>query len=277
MNVSSVRNFFNAAGKLAFLDSNFMKETESVLMASRKAQGLQGFHKQVINAFKEGEQLTRNESILTSLKNMVTKLPSELKTGCAAKGFLGKLKGIGGPLLKRLPLLFVAMEVPNIVSAFKDKGFIGGIKEIGKTGIRMVTSMGAFIVGGAITPWCPLVGGLATSFATDWLVGKVIGKSHSQEKAEAEAKAKEALAQADASGTQAQLLQQQLAQQQSNPYATMGQMAQQTGFPQSTMTPQQLMYMQQMLQSGYGLPNANSMDQDFMALTSGMNKLNLVG
>ena len=50
--------------------------------------------------------------------------------------FKGSLSGIG----KRMPLIFSLMvvlpELPNIFSAFKDKGLVGGVAETGKTQIR---------------------------------------------------------------------------------------------------------------------------------------------
>ena len=46
---------------------------------------------------------------------------------------------------------------------------------------------------------------------------------------------------------------------------------QQMNIPKPAMSPQQLMALQQMLYSGAA---ANPMDQDFMAMTSGMNRLN---
>ena len=93
-------------------------------------------------------------------------------------------------------------------------------------------------------------------FVGDWLVSKVVGKSHSEKKAEAEAEVKSA----------------QEATQTTNPYAQVGSSGTSgINYVQPTMTPQQLLAMQQMLYSGgFG----NPMDQDFMAMTSGMNRLN---
>lgn len=266
-----------AAGRLIFMDPKFTETAEKALKASYKAKGYNGFHKQIGTAFKEAELATKNESFWGGLKKLVTDIPKDFKSGWARKGAWAKFKGVGGTLMKRLPLLFVAMEIPNIYSAFKDEGLVGGITEIFKSGIKCAGSMAGFIVGGALTPWCPLVGGFVGCMVTDWLLSKVVGKSHSEKKAEME----EALTQADGAEQQAQLLQQQLGQPQlmNNPYAQNMFATNPYGqgnfnVPQATMTPQQVMAMQQMLQSGYGLPNGNYMDQDFMAMASGMNRMN---
>lgn len=270
----SIGRIAKATGRLIFQDDKFLKVAKTTLTASKKSQGWKNIHKQIGDAFVKAENATKNESFWGSLKKLVTDIPKDMKNGWAAKGAWGKFKGIGGQLLRRLSLLFVAMEIPNIYSAFKDEGLVGGIKETLKSGTRLAASMAGFAVGQALIP-IPLLGGLIGCFATDWVTSKILGKSHSEKKAEAE----EALAQADISEQQAQQLQQYLAQQQmmanqnnmfaSNPYA-------QGNFnvPQATMTPQQIMAMGQMLQGGYGLPNGNYMDQDFMAMTSGINKMN---
>lgn len=264
-----------AAGRLLF-DPKFTEVAESSLKASRKTQGWKDIHKQIGDSFVKAEKasIAENPSLWKSMKKSLTTLPGDMKsTWNGSKGFWGKLKGIGGQFWKRMPLIggimMVAFELPNIFSAFKDNGLVGGITEIAKSGTRLLGSMAGFAIGQALIP-IPIVGGLIGAIGGDWLISKIVGKSHTEKKAEKE----KALTQADMSEQQAQQLQQYLAQQQmmTNPYA-------QNNFsiPQATMTPQQIMAMGQMLQGGYGLPNGNYMDQDFMAMTSGMNRLNYMG
>lgn len=260
----SIGRIAKATGRLIFQDDAFLKVAETTLAASKKAQGWNNIHKQIGDAFVKAENATKNKPFWGSIKELITEFPKDMKNGWAAKGAWGKFKGIGGQLLRRLPLLFVAMEIPNIYSAFKDEGLIGGITETLKSGTRFAASMAGFTIGQALIP-IPLLGGLIGCFATDFLAGKILGKTHTEKKEEAEA----ALAQTNNAEQQALMLQQMLAQQNNpyiqNPYGGLN-------IPQPTLSPQQLMYMQQMLQGGYGLPN--SMDQDFMAMTSGMNRLN---
>lgn len=264
-----ISRIFSAVGKLAFMETNFTAAAEKAIKNSMHTQGYKNIHTQIKDCFVTAEKETYKESFLGGLKKLVTDFPSEIKAGWANKGAWGKIKGIGGPLLKRLPLIFAALEIPNIISAFQDKGLIGGVTEIARTGTRMATGMAGFIVGQALIP-IPFIGGLIGAIGTDWLVSKVIGKSHTEQKEEALAQAQEAEAQALA-------LQQQLAQQQQisqmNPYAQqqISQGIPQMNIPQMTMTPQQIMAMQQML---YGGGMTNPMDQDFMAMTSGINRLN---
>ena len=169
-----------------------------------------------------------------------------------------------------MPLLFSLMvvlpEIPNLLSAFKDKGIAGGTIEIGKTALRLGAGMTAAAIGQALIP-IPIVGGIVGYMAGDWLMSKFTGKSHSEKKAEAEEAQK------------AQLEQQQAMMQQygMNPFGTsipqagMNIPQQQFNIPRPTISPQELMAMQRMLfNSGAGTPY----DQDFMAMASGINKLN---
>ena len=180
--------------------------------------------------------------------------------------FKGSLSGIG----KRMPLLFSLMvvlpEIPNRFLAFKDRDLAGGTLEIGKTALRLGAGMTAAAIGQALIP-IPIVGGIVGYMAGDWLMSKFTGKSHSEKKAEAE------------QAQQEQLAQQQAMMQQygMNPFGTqispsgMNIPQQQLNIPSPTISPQELMAMQRMLyNSGVG----NPYDQDFMAMASGINKLN---
>ena len=196
--------------------------------------------------------------------------------------FKGSMSGIG----KRMPLIGTLLigitELPNIFSAFKDEGLIGGIKETAKAGLRLGAGMAGAAIGQALIP-IPVVGSLVGYAVGDWLMSKFTGKSHSEKKAEAE----EALKQQQLSPIemlqkeylekfkkQATLM--QLNQQGINPFAVQGLnnpyiAQQQFNIPQTTMTPQQLMALKQIL---YSNSMANPMDQDFMAMATGMNNLN---
>lgn len=180
--------------------------------------------------------------------------------------FKGSLSGIG----KRMPLIFSLMvvlpELPNIFSAFKDKGLVGGVAETGKTALRLGAGMTGAAIGQALIP-IPILGGIVGYMAGDWLMSKFTGKSHSEKKAELE------------EAQQQQIAQQQAMMQQynTNPFGTNTNpttVQPQFNIPKPTMTPEQLMAMKQML---YNNSMANPMDQDFMAMTSGINRLNYLG
>ena len=179
-------------------------------------------------------------------------------------------------------LLIGITELPNIFSAFKDEGLIGGIKETAKAGLRLGAGMAGAAIGQALIP-IPVVGSLVGYAVGDWLMSKFTGKSHSEKKAEAE----EALKQQQLSPIemlqkeylenfrkQAALM--QLNQQGINPFYVQGYtnpniVQPQLNIPQSTMSPQQLMALKQIL---YSNSMVNPMDQDFMAMATGMNNLN---
>lgn len=263
-----------SVGNLLF-NPKFQDTVTSTLKASKKAMGYKGMHKQIGDAFVKANNATKGTSIFKDMWQSVRTLPKDIgSTYKASSGLWGKTKGIFGQLGKRMPVIgagmMVAFELPNIFSAFKDKGLIGGVTEIFKSTGRLCGFMGGMAIGQALIP-IPIVGGIIGGIAGDWLVGKVTGKRHTEQKAEAEA----ALAQADANAMAAQqmLMQQQMM---ANPYAQNPFMGAQTSVAQCqpTMTPQQLMMMQQMLYNGGG---TSPMDQDFMAMTSGINRLNYLG
>lgn len=181
------------------------------------------------------------------------------KTGLSK--FWSQLKGVGKGIGKRMPVigaaLMVAFELPNIFSAFKDKGLVGGVMEIGKSGARLGGFMAGMTIGAAFGG---PIGGIVGGFIGDWLVSKVVGKSHSEEKAEAE---QLAMAQQGQLQTPIQQTPQYTLAAATNPSA---------GLPQATMTPQQLAMLQQQLYGG-----GNFMNDDFMANATGMNRLNYIG
>ena len=269
VSVSGISRIAKAAGRLIFMDSAFTSKAEAVIKKSVGATTWRNIPKQnwrkapsaVWNGLKEAEMATCKEPFWKNLwKDQVLGLPNEIKGAFAKKGAWTITKSLGGTLVKRLPLLFVAMEIPNIYSAYKDKGFVGGTLELGKSAVRMAGSMAGFAAGQALIP-IPIVGGLIGAFASDWLIGKIIGKSHTEKKAEEEEKQSEALAQQqdmqDTSGTDPTFAQNSLD-------------VPPMQIPQMTLTPQQLMAMKNSL---YG-PAANGFtDQDFMEMSSGIGQL----
>jgi len=152
-----------------------------------------GFGKQVKNGIATAEKTHINTSIRDCFKN-VGKL---FKDGWAREGFGGKCKGIGKALGKSFPLLMagfmVITEIPNIISATKDKGLLGGIWETVKSAGRLGTGLTASSIGvalGSLIPIPmvgPILGGMVGFFAGEWLFGRIFGKSHSEKKAEQEA------------------------------------------------------------------------------------------
>ena len=193
------------------------------------------------------------------------KLGAKAAKAAGKNSFWGGLKGALGGIGKRMPLigglLMVASELPNIISATKEEGIWAGIKEIGKSGARVGAGMAGGAIGAALLAPIPVVGPILGSIlgymAGDKLASLFTGKSYSEKKMEQE----EQLAQ----------LQTQQNQYTNNPYGTFD-----TGstnpfaYMQPTMTPEQLMQLQQSLYGGMG-----GMNDDFMYMTM-MNKLNRV-
>ena len=273
--VSGISRIARAASKLIFMDEAFSTVAEKAIKESVGATTWRNIPKQnwrkapssVWNALKKAEAETCHEPFWSNLWNKTIKgFPGDvIKAFQGKKGLWGTTKAFGGALLKRLPLLFVALEIPNIYSAYKDKGVVGGTVELAKSATKFAAGMAGFVAGQALIP-IPFVGGLIGCFATDWVVGKILGKSHTEKKEEAEAKQKEALAQ------QQELYNQMPGQMGENPYAQNSGVGTvpQLNTPKMTISPQQLMAMQSAL---YGTGAAGTMDQDFMEMTSGIGNM----
>lgn len=275
--IGSIGRIFKAAGKLAFMDDAFYKTAESTLKLSKSQQGWKNIHKQIGHAFAEAESKTASEPFWTNLwKKQICGFPKDLANAWkGTSGAWGITKAVGGQVLKRLPVIFAALELPNIYSATKDEGILSGIKETVRSGVNLAGGMAGFIIGQALCP-IPivggLIGGLIAGIACDKGMNMILGKSYAERKAEAE----------EAKQTQEQQYQDQLEQmqqmQQANPYTNMygnqNLLASNNYMNvRPTMTPQQMMAMRGML---YGGGMTSPMDKDFMAMSSGINRLNIM-
>ncbi len=107
---------------------------------------------------------------------LAAKVPLLGKVGGAFKGIAKAMPGIGN-------IAIAAMSIPTIVSAFKDEGLWGGVKEIAKEG----TKLGAGAIGGAIGSAFGPIGSAVGWLAGTFIGGLFTGKSHSEKKAEEEA------------------------------------------------------------------------------------------
>lgn len=138
-----------------------------------------------------------------SMWNSIKGTPSVIKKAItdevgSATGFFGKLvagpkgfcKGIG----KKLPLIgnlfLIALELPNIIKATKEKGIGQGLIETVRAAARLTGASLAAAVGTTIAG--PL-GGFIGFAVGDWLTTKIVGKSYSEKKALEQEKDAEAL------------------------------------------------------------------------------------
>lgn len=241
MNITSIaKTSLNYAGRLLFDDRFASKVTSSIKSYGRMnkmhGKGRFGeFHKQVGTAFKKADKATGNKKVFESLAESVKGYKADVTTLWKSdKGFLKKIGGTLKGLGKRAPLigtaLMIAFELPNIFKATKDGGLLKGATEAGKSGIRLAAGIACGAIGTAVLG---PVGSLIGFFVGD-LIGKfVVGKSYSEKQAEE----KEKLAEATAN----------TAQNIQNIYS---------GFPQfqSTMTPEQLLILQQLLYNRNNFP-----------------------
>jgi hypothetical protein len=134
-------------------------------------------------------------------------------TGTTFAKFAGATKGLGKGLGKAMPIIgtaaMIAFEIPNIVKATKDKGLIaGGAVETAKAGVKLGagfagaalaaavvkgTALGA--VGGPVGMLVGAAVGIAGFMLGNFIATKVVGKSHSEKKAEEQQKQAQTFAQ----------------------------------------------------------------------------------
>jgi len=130
--------------------------------------------------------------------------------------FLGRLNGLAKGIGKKLPFIFAALylvgEVPNIIKATKEKGIWQGIKETAKPVAKLTGAGVGAAIGSAI---CPGIGSMIGWFAGEWLAGRIIGKSYSEEQADKEQIQQETIAQLQEQGV---IPAQASPQQPQNPY-----------------------------------------------------------
>ena len=197
------------------------------------------------------------KSTLESIKTTPTVIKDGWKNAGAGKSgfakFFSKFKGAMGGIGKRMPLigtlLIAGFTLPNIFSAFKDKGIVGGVIETGKEAVKIGAGAGAAAVGAALLSPIPVVGpilgGLIGWTLGETLASKIVGKSHSEKKAEQETQTAQNIP----------LTNQQVP---FNGYLNMN------GNP--------------MYQNPYmSMFNPNIMNDDFMETVSGINRINYLG
>ncbi len=240
----------------------------TVKETGKRSGGLhfKNFWTQLKNATLEAERInntqrTKNGGFFKNMYKQTLSIPTRMKAGwrlgarTAAKAgkakWWGGLKGSIKSLGTRLPLLggllAIGIEIPNIWSATKDKGIIGGATETVKTAARVTSGMVGGAIGAALLSPIPVVGPILGSIigymAGDGLASLITGKSHTEKKMEA----------------QAQAQQQKTGQ---------GQYHFDTGstnpFMQPTLTPQELAMLQMQMYGG------GKYSDDFMARQAGL-------
>ncbi len=161
-----------------------------------------GFWGQLKEAFKAGE--VHNDKLIKESGGFwkaqwesIKSTPKVVKEGWIEGGKVaeaagknkiwGKTKGLFKGLGKRLPiigsLIIAVTELPNIIRATKDEGIVSGGAEVVKAGARLGGSMLFATLGAALGG---PVGMIAGGIIGDWLVGKIVGKTYSQRLAEKE-------------------------------------------------------------------------------------------
>lgn len=243
MGIASIaRTGLNYAGRLIF-DDRFASKVASRIKAHGKIYKQAGksrfydFHKQIGDAFQRADKMTGKINpatgkpkvgIFGNIKRSFMIYGNDVADlwKNSNKSFFSKIGGTLKGLGKRAPLigtvLMVAFELPNIFKATKEGGLVNGALEVGKSGVRIAAGVAGGAIGTAILG--PL--GSIPGFIIGDLLGKlVVGKSYSEKKAAEQ----ERIAQANANSKANVNLQNTL--------------------PEMTMSPKDLLLLQQMLYS----------------------------
>lgn len=249
MGIASIaKTGLNYAGRLIFDDrfatkiTSSLKNSGNYYKRSGKGRFFQ-FDKQIGRAFQKADKYTSNKKIFQSLKDSLKSYRTDVSALWKSdKKFLSKIGGTLKGLGKRAPLigtaLMVAFELPNIFKATKEGGLINGAAETGKSAVRIAAGVACGAIGTAILG--PL--GSIPGFIIGDLLGKlVVGKSYSEKKASQQAEFTRNMTGYDVKVPESSL--------------------------KMTMSPQDLLILQQMLYSG----NNN----DFMTNAANNQKLNV--
>lgn len=122
-------------------------------------------------------------------------IPGDMAAGFKGGKGLGKIGKFLKPLGKALPfamnLLWIAGSMPNIIERTKDEGILGGLKETGKT----IVKMGSFALGSALGAAFGGVGGFFGGIILSGLADKVMGEGYKDKKDRLAAEEQEKLAQ----------------------------------------------------------------------------------
>lgn len=228
-----VMNVISKVGTYAYRG---LKATPALLFTENGAKALvKGVHTglasgtgkaAIIGGLKTGGlalESVAKAGVWSSIKAGAKALPGAIAKGWKVGGraaqiagknaFLGKFSGAFKGASKAIPglgnIVMAACALPTIISAFKDEGIVGGVKEIAKEG----TKLGAGAIGAAIGSAFGPIGSAIGWVGGSLIAGLFTGKSHSEKKAEQE----ELLAQAQAQ--QQEAIQGALAQRVQNQYA----------------------------------------------------------
>ena len=160
---------------------------------NRKASGhsyVKAFRTGITDGFKQSHaNINTSGGFFKSLKTGLSAIPDGWKAGKGFGKITGAVKGCG----KAMPVLFAGLlvlgEIPNVYKAVRDKGVVQGLKEVGKTAVRLTAGAACGTILGAVLAPIPggsLVGGMGGWMLGDWLASKIVGKSYSEKVEEAE-------------------------------------------------------------------------------------------
>ena len=189
----------------------FGKTLEEAVRGTKDAAGTYqgdgiGFHNfgaSVKSAWTASKNKMNDVSLWQGIKNTFSKIGTELGTLKSKGDFLTKAKGAFGALGKGMPLFlnlaFLAMEIPNIYTAFTSpKGGIGaGLKEVCRAAIKIGANALGMALGSALGP----VGAIAGAFVFGNFAGWMLGKSFTEQQEEEKAKLPQGTPQQDLNPT----------------------------------------------------------------------------
>ncbi len=208
---TTIGNAMSTFGKYADRGANFIWGTGSHIIgeeirAAVKARSRMGrsdsFVRAVGNGIVKGVKKDNarlaGAGFFKTTWNTLCAIPGEMAAGFKGATGLGKITKSLKPLGKALPfamnVLWIAGSLPNIIERTKDEGIIGGLKETGKT----IVKMGSFALGSALGMAFGGFGGFVCGMALSSLADKVMGEDYKVKKERLAAEEQEKMAQQQA-------------------------------------------------------------------------------
>lgn len=138
----------------------------------------------------EGRFIKRlGKNIVSTPKDLYngSKLAAKAAKAAGKSGIWGGVKGFFKGVAKKMPLIgalvTIGFEIPNIITAAKEKGIGQAVLEAGKSCARLGGGAAGAAIGSAI---CPGIGSIVGWIVGEWVAGRIVGKSYTEQKEEAQ-------------------------------------------------------------------------------------------
>ncbi len=183
----SITGVTSTVGRYVDRGANFIFGTGSTTIGNQVKKAVKirkrtgdSFIRSVANGFSSGVKKNNVElakvGFFKNTWNTLKNIPKEMGAGFKNGKGLGKIGQFLKPLGKTLPfamnVMWIASTLPSIIERTKDEGILGGLKETGKTVVKMASFALGSALGAAFGGFGGFVGGIALSCLADKVLGE---------------------------------------------------------------------------------------------------------